>query len=94
MNKTRKRFNADFKAKVAFDAVKELMTLNELSHKYELHPNQVSLWKKELLERGKEIFNSKVDSESIKNQELIARLYQEIGQLKVELDWVKKKVVH
>jgi transposase-like protein len=94
MNKTRKRFSAEFKAKVAFDAAKEVLTINELSQKFEIHPNQVSLWKKELLLRGKEIFNTKADTGSIKNQELISRLYQEIGQLKVELDWVKKKVVH
>jgi len=94
MTKTRKRFKADFKAKIALEACKELKTLNELSQEYEVHSNQISLWKKELQTRASELFGKAKDTEKIRNAELIPRLYQEIGQLKVELDWLKKKVKH
>jgi transposase-like protein len=94
MSKSRKRFKADFKAKVALEALKEIKTINQLAQEYDLHPNQISLWKKELLARAEEIFGTVKDKEKIKTEELVPRLYQEIGQLKVELDWLKKKVGH
>lgn len=94
MTKTRKRFKAAFKAKVALEALKELKTLNELSKEFGVHPNQISLWKKELLTRSQEMFTTKKDKGEARHEELIPRLYQEIGQLKVELDWLKKKVVN
>ncbi len=87
----RKRFKADFKAKVALEALKEIKTINQLAQKYNLHPNQISLWKKELLTRAEEIFRTIKDKEKEKTEELGTKLYQEIGQLKVELDWLKKK---
>lgn len=92
MAKERKRFKAEFKAKVAFEAVREIKTINQLSQDYGLHPNQISLWKKELLARGFEIFGTVIDKEKNKVDDLVPKLYQEIGQLKVELDWLKKKV--
>ena len=94
MTKTRKRFKAEFKAKVALEAIKELKTLNELSKEFSVHPNQISLWKKELLTRSGELFSTTKDRDKARYQELIPQLYQEIGQLKVELDWLKKKVGH
>jgi len=92
MTKTRKRFKAEFKSKVALAALQERQTLNELSQEFGVHPNQISLWKKELQSRSKELFRTAKDKEKVYNQELIPKLYQEIGQLKVELDWLKKKV--
>ncbi len=94
MTKERKRFKADFKAKVALEAVKEIKTINQLSQEHGLHPNQISLWKKELLTRACEIFGTVKDKEKMRTQELVPKLYQEIGQLKVELDWLKKKTGH
>ena len=94
MTKTRKRFKAAFKAKVALEALKELKTLNELSREFSVHPNQISLWKKELLTRSQEMFSTRKDKDKARQEELIPRLYQEIGQLKVELDWLKKKVLN
>jgi len=94
MSKERKRFKADFKAKVAFEAVREIKTINQLSQEFGLHANQISLWKKELLTRGEEIFGTVVDKQKLKTDELVPKLYQEIGQLKVELDWLKKKIGH
>ena len=93
MTKTRKRFKSEFKAKVALTALKEFKTLNELSKEYGVHSNQISKWKRELLARSHELFSTKKRGvDEVQNEELKARLYQEIGQLKVELDWFKKKV--
>jgi len=94
MTKTRKRYNANFKAKVAIEALKEQKTLHELSQEYELHSNQISVWKKEVQSRASELFAVGGDKERAKSEALIPKLYQEIGQLKVELDWLKKKVGH
>lgn len=92
MSKERKRYQADYKAKVAVESIKEVRTVNELAQEYGLHPNQITAWKKELLKRAAEIFGRGKDKEKNRTDELIPRLYQEIGQLKVELDWLKKKV--
>ena len=94
MIKTRKRFKSEFKAKVALTALKEIKTLNELSKEFGVHSNQISQWKKELLTRSYELFGTKKCRDEVQNEELKARLYQEIGQLKVELDWLKKKLGH
>jgi putative transposase len=87
----RKKHSAEFKAKVALEAAKGLKTINEIASEAEVHPTQVTSWKKQLLEEIPTLFaSSRVQKE--KNQEdLTAMLYQQIGQLKVELDWIKKK---
>ena len=87
----RKKFKADFKAKVAIEALKELKTINQLAQEFSLHPNQISQWKKELLTGAQQIFGLVKDKEKSKTDDLVPKLYQEIGQLKVELDWLKKK---
>jgi putative transposase len=80
MSKERKRHQAKFKAKVAIEAIKELRTINELAQEFDLHPNQISTWKKEILTRASEIFeNGKTKGINI-SDDLIPRLYQEIGQ--------------
>ena len=90
MNK-RKLYRAEFKAKVALDALKEQKTLSELANQYQIHSVQISTWKKQLLDGSALIFrNSKNDNQK-KQQNLEAHLYQEIGRLKIELDWLKKK---
>lgn len=94
MNKERKRYKSEFKAKVAIAAVKEIKTINQLADEFSLHPNQISLWKKELTSRAGELFSVGKEKEKVQSEELTNRLYQEIGQLKVELDWLKKKVKH
>lgn len=87
----RKQFSAEFKAKVALEALKQKYTINELSTQFSVHPNQIMNWKKQLLKGLPGIFsNGKVVQEK-SDEELKSRLYQEIGQLKVELDWLKKK---
>jgi transposase-like protein len=92
MTKTRKRYGSEFKAKVALEAIKEQKTLTELSNQFQLHPNQISQWKKQLLDGAQSIFSIRSNNSQRKQQKLEAQLYQQIGQLTVELDWLKKKL--
>lgn len=91
MNK-RKRYSAEFKAKVALDALKEQKTLSELANQYQIHSVQISNWKKQLLDGSALIFKNSTNNHQKKQQNLEAHLYQEIGRLKIELDWLKKKL--
>ncbi len=91
MKNTRKQHSAAFKAKVAIEAVKAERTLNEIGSQFELHPTQVMQWKKRLVEGASELFQGRIDRDAVQESALRDRLYQEIGQLKVELDWLKKK---
>jgi transposase-like protein len=91
MSQQRKRYSADFKAKVAIAAIKGQQTVNEIASFYSVHPNQVAKWKKQALESIPEAFSSAKVQTAEKDEELKSMLYQQIGQLKVELDWVKKK---
>jgi len=86
----RKRFSAEFKAKVALEALKGLKTLSELSSEFGLHANQISTWKQQLQQASADVF-SKPASHDKQDKQLIDRLYQQIGQLQVELEWLKKK---
>ena len=89
--KTRKVHSANFKAKVALEAVRETKTLNEIGQEYGVHPVQVSHWKKALLEKASELFEGKRGPHATHEQSDPERLYSEIGRLKVELDGLKKK---
>lgn len=86
-----KKYGSDFKAKVALEAIKGQKTLNELSSEYGVHTTQITQWKKQVLDELPHLF-ARPGAERAKSEEaLIATLYQEIGQLKVELDFLKKK---
>ena len=87
----KKKFNAAFKAKVAMDALRGQKTTAELARIYEVHPNQIGQWKKQAQEELPKVFNGKRDRERQDQDELVEELYRQIGQLKVELDWLKKK---
>jgi len=87
----RRKFSAEFKTKVAIEAIRGLKTLNELSSEYEVHPNQISKWKKQLLSQAPQIFKDRRNSNNISEDKKVEKLYQEIGQLQVELNWLKKK---
>jgi transposase-like protein len=91
MKNKRRNHSAAFKAKVALEAVKEEKTIAELAGLYEVHPSQIAKWKKQLLEMLPELFSTRGQDEHKDQDELTAQLYQQIGQLKVELDWLKKK---
>jgi transposase-like protein len=87
----RKRYEPAFKAKVVLEVLKEEETLTEIASRYEVHPNQITRWKKGFLEKAPEIFKKKSSKEAEKALKKEDELYRQIGQLKVELDWLKKK---
>jgi putative transposase len=87
----KKRYTASFKAKVALEAIKGLKTISEIASEYEVHPNQVSKWKRQLRDGLADVFADPRRSDRSEEKEK-DRLYQEIGRLKVELDWLKKKL--
>jgi transposase-like protein len=87
----RKQHSNEFKAKVALEAIRGMKTANELASEYGVHPTQIAAWKKLLLERSPELFASAGGEKNKSEEGLIDTLYQQIGQLKVELDFVKKK---
>ncbi len=86
-----KRYDATFRAKVALEAVKGEKTLAELSSTFGVHPNQICKWKKQLLESLPDLFTDRRKKRDKEQEELIEELYRQIGQQKVELDWLKKK---
>jgi transposase len=87
----RKIFTSAEKAKVALAAVKGLKTINEIAQEYGVHPTQVNQWKKELLDNVSSLFEGKRGPKPINPQSDPERLYAKIGQLNMELDWLKKK---
>ena len=90
----RRRFTKEFKAKVALEALKGHKTINELAQEFEVHPNQITVWKKKLLEVAPDVFGRKKDLEVEKAKEERDRLYKKVGQLQIEVDWLKKKTGH
>lgn len=86
----RKKHGPNFKAKVALEAVKGDQTMAELASEHGVHPTQITKWKRHLLDELPELFKNK-NKKNKDSKELQDALYQEIGQLKVELDWLKKK---
>jgi putative transposase len=92
MTKQRRKHSAQFKFQVAMDAIKETKTIAQLSAQYGVHPNQISHWKKQLIDEGSTVF-SKANADQQRRQESIqAELYEQIGRLKMELEWLRKKV--
>ena len=93
MSVKRRRHSPGFKFKVALEAAKEQKTISQLSSELSLHPTQISDWKKQLLEKGETVFqpngtsNRKHKLQTVQESEL----YEQIGRLKMELEWIKKK---
>jgi transposase len=90
----KRKFTSEFKAKVALEAIKGLRTVNELAQEFEVHPNQIGIWKKQLLGSASDVFSRGKDREAEKLQGERDRLYKKVGQLQVEVDWLKKKTGH
>jgi transposase-like protein len=92
MGRIRKRHSAAFKAKVALEAVKQQKMVSELAKEHQVHPVQISQWKKQLLDGLEGLFESGSASRRPDPGKLQAELYEQIGRLQMELAWVKKKL--
>jgi transposase-like protein len=88
----RKQHSASFKAKVALEALREKRTVNEIAGAHEIAPSMIFGWKKAAIAGLEQVFSSGTTKTRKDDDELVAQLYQQIGQLKVELDWLKKKL--
>lgn len=93
MGTVRRRHSSEFKARVALEAVKGQKTLNELASEFGVHPVQIAQWKRQLLDASPAAFESGRSGNRTERaqEQLIEQLYQQIGQLKVEVDWLRKK---
>lgn len=87
----RKVFSGEFKAKVALEAIRGVKTANEIAQEFGVHPTQVGQWKKDLLEQAGSLFETRRGPQPVDASASPERLYSEIGRLKMELDWLKKK---
>ena len=92
MGKKRRTFSSKFKSKIALEAIKSHETLQELSSKHSLHGNQISSWKRHLEENASALFDNKRGRKKEEEEELLERLYNQIGRLQVENAWLKKKL--
>jgi Transposase and inactivated derivatives len=88
--KSKRKFSSSFKAKVALEALKEQESISSLAQRYDLHPNQISSWKGEFIDRSSTIFDS--SSKRVKKDTDVEKqkLYEVIGQQKIEIDFLKK----
>lgn len=86
----RKSYDAAFKAKVALEAIKGEKTMAQLSSEYGVHVNQIGQWQKRLLQELLDVFSERRRKKEDETEEMTAELYRQIGQLKVELEWLKK----
>ena len=92
MTKKRRQYSAEFKFKAALEAAKGRKTISELASEMEVHPTQVSEWKGQLLADGSSRFQRNGIGQQREHEALQADLYEQIGRLKMELEWLKKKV--
>lgn len=91
MGQTRKNHSKEFKAKVALEAVREVHSLGELAGRYKVHPTQIGQWKRQLVRNAPQAFERGGGAGRADPETLTAPLYEEIGRLKVELDFLRKK---
>lgn len=92
MGKQRRHFTAEFKARVAFDAIRGDRSIAQLAAHHKVHPNQIAQWRKQLQLDAPKLFARGAGSQSDEQQALIDSLYRQIGQMSVELEWLKKRV--
>jgi len=92
MSKKRRQHSPELKARVGLEALKGIELVQTIAAKYQVHPVQVSHWKKEVTERLPEVFARKGDQDAQEAKEREKELFEEIGRLKMELEWLKKKV--
>lgn len=91
MSKKRRAHSAEFKFKIALEGAKGVKTIGQIASEHNLHPNQVSTWKKRLLTEGRAVFKKQNSREERERATREAELYEQIGRLKMDLEWLKKK---
>lgn len=91
MSKKRRQHSAEFKAQVGLEALRGIEPIHTIAARHLIHPVQVSQWKKEVAERLPEVFSQKPDADAKAMKERETQLFEEIGRLKMELEWLKKK---
>lgn len=89
----RRNFSAEFKTKVVIEALKERDTIEDLARKYELHPNQISTWKKEFLAKASSVFSAANEEVKQDQEAEMSKLFEQIGRQKIEIEWMKKKLL-
>lgn len=92
MPRKRRMFDGTFKAKVALEALQGLKTVNEIASRHKVHPTQVAAWKKQLIDDAAHVFESPSSKKAATDEPSSGELYEQIGRLKIELEWLKKKV--
>ena len=92
MRRKRRTFTDKFKAKVALEAIRGVKTLAQLAAEHQVHPNQISDWKRQALSKMPDLFTSDKKGSSKSEEELTAPLYEEIGRLKMDIKWLEKKL--
>lgn len=90
--KKRRVHTAEFKAKVGLEAVRGLKTVTEIAQEYGVHPVLVGQWKKEILENATALFDAKRSPKPVDESSPEDKLYSEIGKLKIQVDWLKRKL--
>lgn len=91
VSRKRRQHDAQFKLRVALEAARGLKTISQIASEHRVHPNLVSSWKKQLLEEGAAVFSSPSARQQRDQEAREAELYEQIGRLKMELEWLKKK---
>ena len=92
MTKKRRQHSAQYKFQIALEAARGEKTVNQIASDHNVHPNQVSQWKRQLLEGGPEVFSRKRVRQQQEQEKREAELYEQIGRLRMELEWLKKKL--
>ena len=92
MTVKRKQFTPQFKFKIALEAAGNQKTQGQIASEFGVHPTQISQWKKELLQNGKMLFDKRPKKKEQQTEQRETELYEQIGRLKMELEWLKKKV--
>lgn len=88
----KKVFSPTFKAKVALEAIKGVETTGQLASRFQVHPTQIGVWRKKLLDNIDRIFSDKQEQDKQKDRDFVEQLYKEIGKQKIEIEWLKKKM--
>lgn len=91
MGKQRKQHSARTKFRVSLAAAQETETISAIASRYEVAPTQVSNWKQHLLKNGDSLFSGKTNTPNQADEKIIKELYEQIGRLQMELEWLKKK---